>query len=145
MTHPFLYIVTSKCLFLYPYARQTKSVSKYLLFATQYEILFGSFNRQLVNLLISRGTSVYLVSGGFRQLVEPVAREIGVPMENIFANRLLFDEEGQPKHYPDLWKDPVLRVMNGSIVQALVLFVQLWVLKSAQYPLTASALVWMCV
>lgn len=50
---------------------------------------------ELVKKLKSRGTSVYLVSGGFRQMIAPVASMLHIPEESIFANRLLFDKTGQ--------------------------------------------------
>ena len=34
------------------------------------------------------------MSGGFYQLIEPVAEELGIPKENIYANRILFNEKG---------------------------------------------------
>lgn len=49
----------------------------------------------LVSLLLSKGTTVYLVSGGFRRLIEPLAEFLGIPKENVFANRMFFDKEGQ--------------------------------------------------
>lgn len=49
-------------------------------------------------MLQSRGTTVYLISGGFRQLIEPFAKYLGIPKDHIFANRILFDEEGM--HIP---------------------------------------------
>ena len=58
------------------------------------QIVFDYLKRHLVNLLKSRGTAIYLVSGGFQQLIEPVAQEIGISMEYVYANRLLFNEEG---------------------------------------------------
>mmetsp|Transcript_4827 Transcript_4827/g.7016 ORF Transcript_4827/g.7016 Transcript_4827/m.7016 type:complete len:273 (-) Transcript_4827:43-861(-) len=48
----------------------------------------------LVTALQKRGTSVYLVSGGFRIMIEPVADVLGVPIGNIYANHILFDDEG---------------------------------------------------
>ena len=45
---------------------------------------------ELVSLLHQRGTEVYLVSGGFRSLIEPMAEFLGIPKKNIYANRLLF-------------------------------------------------------
>ena len=39
-----------------------------------------------------RGTQVYLVSGGFRLMIEPVADQLSIPKENIFANTILFTE-----------------------------------------------------
>ncbi|XP_002972198.2 phosphoserine phosphatase, chloroplastic [Selaginella moellendorffii] len=50
--------------------------------------------RELVEKVHSRGTQVYLVSGGFRQMIEPAAVLLGIPKENIFANRLVFDDAG---------------------------------------------------
>lgn len=46
---------------------------------------------ELINVLQKKQKSdVYLVSGGFRELIEPVAKLIGVPISNIYANRLIF-------------------------------------------------------
>ena len=44
--------------------------------------------KELVGALQSRGVAVYLISGGFRELTVPIARELGVPCENVFANRM---------------------------------------------------------
>jgi phosphoserine phosphatase len=41
----------------------------------------------------SRNVPVFLVSGGFRQMLEPIARELKIPSENVFANVLLFEEK----------------------------------------------------
>ncbi|XP_057444761.1 phosphoserine phosphatase, chloroplastic-like [Lotus japonicus] len=38
---------------------------------------------------------VYLISGGFRQMINPVASILGIPQENIFANQLLFGRTGE--------------------------------------------------
>ncbi|CAN0378138.1 unnamed protein product, partial [Hapterophycus canaliculatus] len=48
---------------------------------------------ELVSALHERGVVVYLVSGGFRQMIEPVADQLSIPRGNIFANRLLFTGE----------------------------------------------------
>ena len=45
-------------------------------------------------LLHSRGTAVYLVSGGFRSFIEPLADFLDIPRENVYANRILFSEQG---------------------------------------------------
>ena len=39
--------------------------------------------------------SIYLVSGGFNSLIKPVARKLRIPEENIYANTLLFNEQGE--------------------------------------------------
>ena len=59
-----------------------------------YFIFAPPFPRTLVAMLQSRGTAVYLISGGFRQLIEPFAKYLGIPKDHIFANRILFNEEG---------------------------------------------------
>uniref|UniRef100_A0A6U4AII0 phosphoserine phosphatase n=1 Tax=Ditylum brightwellii TaxID=49249 RepID=A0A6U4AII0_9STRA len=48
----------------------------------------------LIKSLMERGTDVYLVSGGFRIMIEPLAEKLGLPKENIVANTILFDEDG---------------------------------------------------
>ena len=45
---------------------------------------------ELVSMLLNQKTTVYLVSGGFRSLIEPLAEYLGIPKKNIFANKLLF-------------------------------------------------------
>lgn len=44
--------------------------------------------KQLISALQSRGVAVYLISGGFRELTLPIARELGVHADNVFANRM---------------------------------------------------------
>ncbi|XP_049873802.1 phosphoserine phosphatase isoform X2 [Pectinophora gossypiella] len=50
---------------------------------------------ELVRDLHNRGVQVYLVSGGFRSLIEPVAEKLNIPISNIFANRLKFYFNGE--------------------------------------------------
>ena len=40
------------------------------------------------------GVATYLVSGGFDCLIHPVAKQLGIPMENVFANGLEFHQDG---------------------------------------------------
>ena len=47
----------------------------------------------------ANGKEVYLVSGGFRQMIDPVAKELGIPSENVQANTLTFNEDGSFKGY----------------------------------------------
>ncbi len=37
------------------------------------------------------GRRVYLVSGGFRQVIHPIAKILDIPLTNVFANRILFE------------------------------------------------------
>eukprot|EP00927_Polykrikos_kofoidii_P083303 TRINITY_DN8499_c1_g2_i1.p1 TRINITY_DN8499_c1_g2~~TRINITY_DN8499_c1_g2_i1.p1 ORF type:complete len:302 (+),score=67.72 TRINITY_DN8499_c1_g2_i1:109-1014(+) len=44
----------------------------------------------------ARDVDVYLVSGGFRNMIRPVAFELHIPQSKVFANTILFDDDG---HY----------------------------------------------
>jgi phosphoserine phosphatase len=44
---------------------------------------------ELINLLHERKIPVYLITGGFHQIVDPVAKKLNIPLKNVFANRLL--------------------------------------------------------
>ncbi|CAM6018239.1 unnamed protein product [Sphagnum balticum] len=57
--------------------------------------------QELVSKLQSRGTKVYLISGGFRQMIGPVAAQLHIPSENVFANTLLFDDDGEFKGFDE--------------------------------------------
>jgi len=48
----------------------------------------------LIAVLHSRNQHVYFVSGGFRQMIEPVAALCNVAKEDIYANTFLFDDSG---------------------------------------------------
>ncbi|KAJ6795423.1 phosphoserine phosphatase, chloroplastic-like [Iris pallida] len=50
---------------------------------------------ELINKLKAINIDVYLISGGFRQMINPVALQLGIPLENIFANQLLFGSSGE--------------------------------------------------
>ncbi|XP_013145312.1 PREDICTED: phosphoserine phosphatase isoform X1 [Papilio polytes] len=50
---------------------------------------------QLVKALQDRGVTVYLVSGGFRCLIDPVAEILNIPVSNVYANRLKFFFNGE--------------------------------------------------
>ncbi|KDP31347.1 hypothetical protein JCGZ_11723 [Jatropha curcas] len=50
---------------------------------------------ELVKKLKAKSTNVYLISGGFRQMINPVASILSIPPENIFANQLLFGSSGE--------------------------------------------------
>ena len=49
---------------------------------------------ELIDTLQARGTHVYLVSGGFRQMINSVADHVNIPYNRIYANNILFDEQG---------------------------------------------------
>jgi len=51
--------------------------------------------KELIHELHKRGREVYLISGGFRSLIEPLARDLNIPMSKIFANKLKFYHDGE--------------------------------------------------
>lgn len=54
----------------------------------------ASSPRKLVEVLRKRQTEVWLVSGGFDQVIVPEAAKCGIPASNVIANHILFDEHG---------------------------------------------------
>jgi len=51
--------------------------------------------RELVALLHSRDVAVYLISGGFKEMIEPVARQLGIQADRVYANSLRWDHHGE--------------------------------------------------
>eukprot|EP00126_Sphaerothecum_destruens_P006110 Sdes_comp19220_c0_seq1m10113 len=49
---------------------------------------------KFVHKLLESGIQVFLVSGGFRLMIEPVAEMLGLCKSHIYANTIHFDEEG---------------------------------------------------
>jgi phosphoserine phosphatase len=50
--------------------------------------------KELIYELHKREKEVYLISGGFRSIIEPVAKSLDIPTANIYANRLKFFYDG---------------------------------------------------
>ena len=38
--------------------------------------------------------SIYIVSGGFKEIIEPIVKEYGISRKNIFANEFMYDSNG---------------------------------------------------
>ncbi|CAD6205637.1 GSCOCG00009941001-RA-CDS [Cotesia congregata] len=51
--------------------------------------------KELVDKLHEKNKKVFLISGGFRCLISPVATRLNISQDNIFANRLLFNFAGE--------------------------------------------------
>eukprot|EP00775_Hariotina_reticulata_P012443 gene12443-12580_t len=50
---------------------------------------------ELVRKLQAQGKAVFLVSGGFRQIIHPIAESLDIPVpDNVHANNLLFNDDG---------------------------------------------------
>lgn len=43
-----------------------------------------------MSVLQDREVPIYIVSGGFDVMIHPVAEELNIPFENVFANRIKF-------------------------------------------------------
>ncbi len=40
------------------------------------------------------GQSIYIVSGGFKEIIEPIVKDYNIPANNIFANEFTYDSNG---------------------------------------------------
>jgi phosphoserine phosphatase len=76
---------------------------------------------KLISLLHHQGKIVYLLSGGFRQMIEPVAIKLMIPSYRVYANTLLFhnDEIGSFKGFDP--SEPTSRDGGkGAVLQMLI-------------------------
>ncbi|CAH2048754.1 unnamed protein product, partial [Iphiclides podalirius] len=71
------------------------SVSQIRQFIEAYPINLTPGIAQLVKTLQDRGVAVYLVSGGFRCLIDPVAELLEIPLTHVYANRIKFFFNGE--------------------------------------------------
>ena len=60
---------------------------------------------RLVEALVENGTDVYLVSGGFRIMIEPVAKTLCISRTNIVANTIFFDDSTETGEYTGFCRD----------------------------------------
>ncbi|CAF0927516.1 unnamed protein product [Brachionus calyciflorus] len=51
--------------------------------------------KELIDLLHSKEVPVYLVSGGFRLIINPIANLLNIDRKNVYANTLKFDLNGE--------------------------------------------------
>ena len=56
---------------------------------------------ELIQTLHDAKKDVYLVSGGFRIMIEPLAEILNIPKTNIYANTILFQENGDYQGFDD--------------------------------------------
>lgn len=40
--------------------------------------------------LQAQGKAVFLVSGGFRAVIHPIAQSLAIPLDHVYANTILF-------------------------------------------------------
>jgi D-3-phosphoglycerate dehydrogenase len=58
--------------------------------------------------------NIYIISNGFHAFIDPIVTEFGIKDENIFANRFLFDEQGNVIGFD---KENPLSANNGKVEQ----------------------------
>lgn len=58
-------------------------------------MIIFSVSRELVDSLHQRNVKVFLISGGFRCIVEHVAAQLNIPQHHVYANRLKFYFNGE--------------------------------------------------
>lgn len=51
-------------------------------------------HREFVTRLREANKTVYLITGGFDCLIEPVAEALGIPLDHMFANKIFFHFNG---------------------------------------------------
>lgn len=75
-----------------------------------------SFPRELVDSLHQRNVKVFLISGGFRCIVEHVAAQLNIPQHHVYANRLKFyfngERSSRKNHFVRLAKRSVLLLLQ---------------------------------
>lgn len=56
----------------------------------------------LVKRLQATNKQIYIISGGFKDLIVPLCNELRIPTCNIYANELIFDSNGNYQNFVDL-------------------------------------------
>ena len=67
---------------------------------------------ELVQMLQSRKTAVYLVSGGFRPIINPIAEKLNIPQEHVYANTIL---HAVSTSQPCMHQNAVAHVMDACM------------------------------
>ncbi|WP_323756891.1 phosphoglycerate dehydrogenase [Roseivirga sp.] len=63
---------------------------------------------------IEHPENTFIISNGFKEFIVPVVTKFGIKAEHVFANEMVFDEEG---NIIDLDRDNVLSVNGGKVKQ----------------------------
>lgn len=64
-------------------------------FTAQHPFAFTDGFQELIEVLKRRQIAIYLVSGGFTQMIHPVADALHLPRSHVYANTILFDTQGK--------------------------------------------------
>ena len=63
-------------------------------FLAKHPFVFTPGMESVIKTLQRRGVDVFLVSGGFTQMIIPIAKRLSIPVDRVYANTILFDEKG---------------------------------------------------
>lgn len=79
--------------------------------------------RETIELLHQRGKSVYVISGGFRRLIEPLAKSLDIESENVYCNELLFNDKGKVHCFYALQDSCIQYTCIHKPVHVLIVFI----------------------
>lgn len=82
-------------------------------FVDGHAFIFTEGVQEFMLALRKRGVELFLVSGGFTQMIWPVADRLGIPRSNVFANTILFDECVSPQARHSAFVDIIFRHKRG--------------------------------
>ncbi|ESN99947.1 hypothetical protein HELRODRAFT_83507 [Helobdella robusta] len=71
------------------------SSQKLKVFIAEKKIQYTPNVKKFIKFLQNRCIAVYLITGGFHETVDNIAIDLNIPLENVFANRIIFDETGR--------------------------------------------------
>ena len=63
--------------------------------AQRYQGVIVPDARETIKLLQDTGKRVFLISGGYKAAIDPLAETLGIPTDRVFANELYFDDDGE--------------------------------------------------
>lgn len=85
------------------------------------EVLIKKLNNKISKSVIRNkkffkkyGENIFIISGGFKEIISPIVRKFYIPEKNIFANTFKFDENGNITGFD---KQNLLSQNNGKIKQ----------------------------
>lgn len=91
----------------------------------EHKIEFTDSFTNVIHKLQQRNTDIYLISGGFIQMIEPIAKLLNISYNNIYANHLLFDKNNNNQYIDVDWTQPTSH--SGGKAKAVQLIKQRYI------------------
>ncbi|GAB6142037.1 hypothetical protein JCM14076_27660 [Methylosoma difficile] len=66
--------------------------------------------------LLAQGKAVYIISGGLRQAILPLAQQLGLPEDHVYAVDIFFNDDGSYSHFDSA--SPLAKTGGKAIVTA---------------------------